>query len=650
VNAATSRLVSGVYDVLLERLATNNALQANDQQLRQQIDARRQSAESAIAAALPVVLAYEFSGKAALQQKLEAARRQAAALREQADRALAQPKSQRDGELLKAYVPGMTGYINALLDVWGAAVNAATTGDSATTRYARARRLGWILREISGLERALIATAIAGNKPLPPEALTQITGYRAQVALAWKLVLDLLGDQAEPADVKQALSGAREKYFAGFEPLADRMRGLSQQGAAYPMTAAEWVSTTNPQIDSLLEIMHAAGRASEQVTARITAEAGRSLIVAMVGLLFGLAVTAACFVIVVRRVTAPLSRISGTVRALAAGELDVAVVDAGRRDEIGEVARAIEVFRENAVERRRLEAEQQQRERSAAEERRQAMRALADKFEATAGDIIKTVSAASTELETSATALTKTADTTQRLSTTVAAASEEASTNVQSVASATEEMMASITEIGRQVQASNQIATEAVSQAQRTDDRITKLAQAASRIGDVTQLITSIAEQTNLLALNATIEAARAGEAGKGFAVVAQEVKALASQTGKATNEISTQIAEMQAATQESVAAIKEIGGTIKRISEIATTIASAIEEQGAATQEISRNVQQAAAGTNQVAANITNVNRGAAETGSASAQVLSSARSLADESGRLKTEVDGFLATVRAA
>jgi len=221
---------------------------------------------------------------------------------------------------------------------------------------------------------------------------------------------------------------------------------------------------------------------------------------------------------------------------------------------------------------------------------------------------------------------------------------------VQSVATASEELTGSVNEIARQVQESSKIAGEAVSQAQKTDARITQLSQAASRIGDVVKLITAIAEQTNLLALNATIEAARAGEAGKGFAVVASEVKALAAQTAKATDEIGTQIASMQSATQDSVAAIKEIGGPISRISEIAGAIAAAVEEQGAATQEIARNVGEAAKGTAQVASNITDVNRGAGETGSASTQVLASARSLPNESNNLKIEVEKFLTTVRAA
>jgi methyl-accepting chemotaxis protein len=296
------------------------------------------------------------------------------------------------------------------------------------------------------------------------------------------------------------------------------------------------------------------------------------------------------------------------------------------------------------------EAEKKAAQAAAEAERTAAVRRLADEFERTVGNIIETVSLSSTKLEAAANSLTKTADTTQQLSTVVASASEEASANVSSVASATEDMTASIHEISRQVQQSSRIAGDAVKQAEQTDARIKELSSAAHRIGDVVKLINSVAEQTNLLALNATIEAARAGEAGKGFAVVAQEVKALAAQTAKATEEIRSQITGMQTATKESVAAIKEIGGTIGRISEIASTIAAAVEQQGATTQEISHSVGEAAKGTAQVAINITNVNRGASETGVSSAEVLSSARSLATESARLKLEVHRFLEMVRAA
>jgi archaellum component FlaC len=283
----------------------------------------------------------------------------------------------------------------------------------------------------------------------------------------------------------------------------------------------------------------------------------------------------------------------------------------------------------------------------AEEERTSLIRRLATDFENVIGKIVDTVSTASNELENSASRLSSTAERSQQLTTTAATASESASTNVQSVATATKEISSSVVEISRQVQEAFRIASEAVGQARKTNERVGELSKAAARIGDVVDLINSIAGQTNLLALNATIEAARAGDAGRGFAVVASEVKALAEQTAKATGDISQQIGGVQAATHESVRAIGEISGTIERLSEISSTIAAAVEEQGAATQEIARNIQRAASGTQQVSTNIVDVRREAAETGAASSPVLSAAQSL--ESGRLKDEVGRFLKTVRS-
>ena len=349
-------------------------------------------------------------------------------------------------------------------------------------------------------------------------------------------------------------------------------------------------------------------------------------------------------------IAGPVVKIAAVIERIADGNLGEAVPATDQRDEIGAIARAVNVFKEKLIENEHLRAKQGEAEKHAAAQRKAEMQRLANEFETTVGNIVNAVSTASGELEKAAGTLTRTAENTQQLTGAVASASEEASCNVQTVASAAEQMTASVNEIAQRVQESSKIAAAAVDQASRTDARIAELSTAASRIGDVVKLITAIAEQTNLLALNATIEAARAGDAGRGFAVVAQEVKALASQTARATDEIGTQIGAMQLATQESVGAIKEIGDTIGRISEIAGAIAAAVQEQGAATQEIARNVHQAAEGTTRVASNITDVNRGASETGTASAQVLGSAQSLARESGSLKAEVERFVATVRAA
>jgi methyl-accepting chemotaxis protein len=350
-------------------------------------------------------------------------------------------------------------------------------------------------------------------------------------------------------------------------------------------------------------------------------------------------------------ISRPMIAMCQAMRELAGGRFDVVLPGLGRKDELGEMAAAVEEFKVQAVAKaERDAAAQDAHNKASSAARRSELIRFADEFEAAVGAIVSNVSASAVQLESAAGTLTRTADTTQSLSNQVAGASEEASQNMQSVASATEELSASVDEIGKRVRESNRIAEAAVLQAEQTDGRIGKLSRAAQQIGDVVKLITAIAEQTNLLALNATIEAARAGEAGRGFAVVASEVKSLASQTARATDEISSHISGMQSATQESVAAIKEIGGTIGQISEIASSIATAVEQQGSATQEIARSVQNVAQGTQEAAVNIMQVNRGATETGSASEDVLNSAQSLSSESKRLRDELDRFMSNIRAA
>jgi methyl-accepting chemotaxis protein len=351
-----------------------------------------------------------------------------------------------------------------------------------------------------------------------------------------------------------------------------------------------------------------------------------------------------------RDVLGALDRQKTRMQRIATGSLDQAVEETERGDEIGRMAETLEMLRQTALTARTLEAEQIATKQQGEQEKREALIALADRFDASVGRLVGMMASGSTELEATAQSMTGTAERTNQQATVVSSAAAEASSRVRTVATAAEELSSSISEISRQVAQSADIAARAVDSARRTDTIVRALADGAQQIEHVAELISSIAGQTNLLALNATIEAARAGAAGRGFAVVAAEVKSLASQTAEATKEIGTRITQIQSATREAVEAIQGITATIEEVSAIATTIGSAIEEQGAATAEIARNVTQTAQATQEVTTNIGGVSAAANETGGAAGLVLTAASNLSKHAEQLSGEVNVFLAGVRAA
>ncbi|HYG86773.1 MAG TPA: methyl-accepting chemotaxis protein [Azospirillum sp.] len=453
------------------------------------------------------------------------------------------------------------------------------------------------------------------------------------------------------ADERHLAAEAKRKMEKAKETV-DRLRTLFQtkdKAGLDQFVADDLYETIDPITEAIGRLVDIQLEGSREDFHRTQETYDRSRWVLGGGVLLGIGAVAFALTTTLGRVIRPLSRIAAVMEDLAKGDLQIAVEGADRNDEVGTLARSLQVFKDAAIANRRME-EEQRVEQTRKEDRQRQIESYIATFDRVVSNALGRVASASTDLNRTAESMATLAEQTNRQAAASAAAAEQTSANVQTVASATEEMAASIQEISRQVATSNDIASKAAAQAQETTNSVRSLADAANRIGEVVNLIHNIAAQTNLLALNATIEAARAGEAGKGFAVVASEVKALANQTSKATEEIAAQIASVQAATQGTVGAIEGIGHTIATINEIASAIAAAIEEQNATTGEITRNVQQAAQGTEEVSTNVVQVNQAATQTGTAATQVLGASNELAQQAETLKQEVESFLARIRAA
>ncbi|PAY06378.1 methyl-accepting chemotaxis protein [Bradyrhizobium sp. UFLA03-84] len=520
--------------------------------------------------------------------------------------------------------------------------------DGNAYRQASYANVAWMLRDTGGLNASL-HKALVGAKRVATEPekmeLYRSTGRTEQIL---STLQELRNNPATPANVMTALGKMQADYVERF----GKALKLAKEGAVtgkYEQDLDTYYPESQIGLAAIITVRDAFYENAEQVLASAYSAARFSFVIALIGLLAVSAVSAGLIVVVRRRILNPIAALTGRMSRLAAGEVAEAIPGAARNDEIGAMAAAVQVFKDNRIEADRL-ATEKEAENDVKMRRARVLDDLTRAFEAKVTELVGGLSAASSVMEDTAQSMSATAAATNRQASVVAAASDQTSTNVQTVASATEELTSSISEIARQVATSTEIAARAVDHARRTGDTARSLAEGAQKIGDVVTLIQSIAAQTNLLALNATIEAARAGEAGRGFAVVASEVKSLAGQTAKATTEISEQITAIQTASDETVTAIRSVVDVITEIDQIGTAIAAAIEEQGSATKEISRSVQEAARGTQEVNSNISGVQRAADDTGAAATQVLGAAEQLSTQSKDLAGQVNRFLSDVRAA
>ncbi|MBR0835402.1 HAMP domain-containing protein [Bradyrhizobium manausense] len=615
-----------------------------------QIDAATKAAkaaETAFDGARRAILVLDDG--AAMAEKLDRAAQRLREVNTAADRAMSVPLAARDNAAIKSFLPGVADVLGSIEPIMNRLEAKVVNADSSLAALLSLARTAQDLRVAAGSRAATLSPPLSARRPVTVAEASLMDRMQGRVEADRERIEAGIDQLGNPPRIAAAFKAATESYFGKAAPVVEKEMPAARSDGKYGIGSDDLASVIVPAIQMFYGVRDAAlAEAAERASA---ARDGALAMLALAGVaVLALLGTLGGVTMMLRsRVVTPLARLADVIGTLAAGQHEVEIPATGRNDEIGQVAGSLQHFKDSLVAQKTADAAASV-EAETKLRRSQRMDQIARDFEAMIGDVINTVSSASSELEVSAGTLTSSADQSEKVTATVAAASEQASTNVQTVAAAAEEMASSVDEISRQVQDSARIAGEAVQQAGRTNDYVGELAKAAGRIGDVVELISQIAGQTNLLALNATIEAARAGEAGRGFAVVASEVKALAEQTAKATGEISQQITGIQTATEDSVGAIKAIGDTITRMSEIASAIASAVEEQGAATREISRNVQQAARGTQQVSASIVDVQRGASQTGSASANVLASAKSLSGESTRLKVEVGKFLDAIRAA
>lgn len=616
------------------------------------INAREQGDENFLKAFSWLEANAKFLDKAAVLEEVQATHTLLVEMRPDIDTYISVPKFQRDRKVGSGAEPAITSMIMASKILRERSSFQPKKSGPNFTMVQRLKESAWVMSEYASREKAGLAYVISKKVKLRGTRLKNFYTDRGRLENAWQDFLVYRNKPGAAEKITGVMTELEAKFFNAdqFEGLREAVFKKGIRGDDYPVDEVKWSQAAESAINPIWDLVDVTTVTSGELANTAATESWNRMVAALIILVVGVVAGLISFWIVAMRVIFPVKSITSSMQELVDGNLDVEIRGASGRDEIADMAKAVLVFRDNAVAVKKPEEERKEVEKRNEQEKRQAMVELADRFEREVKGIVQTVSSAATEMRSTSEGMQETAGNTSQQAVAVTSASEHATGNVQTVAAAAEELSSSINEISRQVSQSTSIAGDAVARAEDANTQVSGLLEASTKIGEVIKLISDIAEQTNLLALNATIEAARAGDAGKGFAVVASEVKSLATQTAKATDEIAQQVTGIQGATDTAADAIVKITGTIEQINEITASVAAAVEEQGAATLEISRNVQEAATATGEVSSTISDVTNGVEETGRSAQDVLSAASELSRQSEMLNTQVDDFIHQIREA
>jgi methyl-accepting chemotaxis protein len=652
VSAASAEVFKAMANIRADRATTNRQLVGDtqiDPDTEKYIRGIRDELMPALARAVDILPSIDIPQRDTIVSDL--ARLNKALLAQQAEfwTEVAKPKASRRTALAKEYQESEDGLMVILEKLSPVLTTSVNHQDATIDQLLMIKQMAWLLRNTAG-EYSVIVGNVIGSGKVPPESQLAFTKFIGGTEAAWNAIELATTGMQLPATLTAAMSEAKSVYFdKQYAATRDSIVAAVAKGEKPPMTANQWSPYSVGKMATAIKLADAALAAAKDHAVDQRAGALQSLLIQLALLTAAIVLTGAAMLAVSRRVITPLHRIRDAMLKVAGGDLGVDSGYLDRHDEIGSLAGALETFKQQAID--KLKIEEQERERNAgAAARQRAMETYVGEFEGVVRRSLGELSDASGEMRKTSVDLSAVSRQTNDRVEIAGKASNDASNSVDSVAAAAEELSASINDISQQAAHAAGIASRAVNQARETDGTVQGLAQSAGRIGEVVGLINTIAAQTNLLALNATIEAARAGEAGRGFAVVASEVKSLASQTAKATEEISEQIADIQKVAGDAINAIQAIGGIIGEVNEVATAIAAAVQEQGAATQEITRSTQYAAQGTKNVSDNITGVKADADTAAGAAENVRQASETLETQSRQLGQQVSDFLGKIRAA